>query len=73
MSASLIGSFLGVSKNALLSAIVGIGTIVLLAKKRVHLHKGAGDFKVKLMDAVSSINGEEFMMSINSKDNTVTQ
>ena len=67
MSASLIGSFLGVSKNALLSAIVGIGTMSIAGEKACASSQGAGDFKVKLMDAVSSINGEEFMMSINSK------
>ncbi len=67
MSASLIGSFLGASQNPLLSAIAGVGTMGIAGEKASILSQGAGDFKVKLMDAISGMNYQEFVAKIDCK------
>ena len=55
MSTSLIGSFLGASKNALASAVAGILSMSLageMAEKR----QGMGTFHTSMIDAISQIN-----------------
>ena len=66
MSTALIGSFLGASKNALLSAIAGISAIAIageIAPKTL----GSGSFRVGIIDAISYMNPTIFLLKIKAK------
>ena len=64
MSSSLIGSFLGASKNPLLSTIAGIGVMGIGGEIASCSFEGAGSFRVKLMDAISLMSDEVFLEKI---------
>lgn len=55
MSTSLIGSFVGASKNALASAVAGILTMAI-AGEIADKSKGMGTFHVSLIDSISQMN-----------------
>ena len=66
MSTALIGSFLGASKNALLSAIAGISSMAIageIAPKTL----GSGSFRVGIIDAISQMNETLFISKIKAK------
>ncbi|CEJ72946.1 hydroxyethylthiazole kinase [[Clostridium] sordellii] len=58
MSASLIGSYLGISENKLESASMGILTMSLCGELADKDNIGIGSFKVSLMDNIYSLNKE---------------
>lgn len=62
MSSSLIGSFLGASKEPLLSAIAGIATMGIAGELAAPSARiGLGSFKVSLMDGISQMNKTLFL------------
>lgn len=58
MSASLIGSYLGISENKLESASMGILTMSLCGELADKDNIGIGSFKVSLMDNIYNLNKE---------------
>lgn len=58
MSASLIGSYLGISENKLESASMGILTMSLCGELADKDNIGIGNFKVSLMDNIYNLNKE---------------
>ncbi|GAA0105092.1 hydroxyethylthiazole kinase [Paraclostridium sordellii] len=58
MSASLIGSYLGIGENKLESASMGILTMSLCGELADKDNIGIGSFKVSLMDNIYSLNKE---------------
>lgn len=58
MSASLIGSYLGISENKLESASMGILTMSLCGELTDKDNIGIGSFKVSLMDNIYNLNKE---------------
>ena len=64
MSSSLIGSFLGASKDSLSSAVAGILTMAI-AGEMASKEQGIGSFRIALMDAISQMNAK--VMLDNSK------
>ena len=64
MTTSLIGAYLGVIKDSFLSSILGIMTMGIAGEKAYENLKegeGSGSFRVKLIDAVDNMTGEELM------------
>lgn len=64
MSSSLIGSFIGASKNALTSAITGILTMSI-AGEIADKSRGIGTFHTSLIDAISHMNATNILNKSN--------
>ena len=62
MSSSLIGSFIGLSKQALNSALAGIATMGIAGEMASlsFYNSGLGSFKVNLMDSISKMDSFKF-------------
>lgn len=61
MSTSLIGCFLGITKDYFSAAVAGTSLMALAgekAKKRLQVDEGIGTYKVKLMDEIFKMNGD---------------
>lgn len=66
MCTSLIGTYSAVSNNLLQSAIAGVLTMGLAGEKSFHSLKkneGTGTFRVRLIDNVSNLTGEEILQN----------
>ena len=55
MSTSLIASFLGASRLALVSAVAGI-SVMAIAGELADKSKGTGTFRTSLMDVISQMD-----------------
>ena len=63
MTASIIGCFAGVTNNMLAAAVAGMSTMSLAgeqAKQQLKQNEGIGTYRVKLMDAISLMDGESW-------------
>lgn len=63
MTTSLIGTYCGAADNYFYAAVLGILTMSIageIAFERLSDGDGSGSFRVKIIDAVSNLKGEEF-------------